>query len=109
MSTAPAAGQRKAPRLEALTAGGRERRRLSGPGDGPVPFPHQKAKGRTASAECGWHHEVLRKQCSRPIAYGGRAFFCGQTASGRGVHAGPPVAILPLRNPSSQKQTVISK
>ena len=52
MSTIHAAGQRKAPWLEALTAGGRERRRLSGPGDGPVPFPHQKAKGRILSAEC---------------------------------------------------------
>ena len=33
MSTIHAAGQRKAPWLGALTAGGRERRRRSGPGD----------------------------------------------------------------------------
>ena len=76
MSTIHAAGQRKAPWLEALTAGGGERRRLSGPGDGPVPFPRQKAKGRILSAECGWHHEVFAVKTLSSHGYGGRAFFC---------------------------------
>ena len=77
MSTAHATGQRKAPWLEALTAGGRERRRPSGPGDGPVPFPLQKAKGRILSAECGWHHEVFLENALVPWLWGESIFLTG--------------------------------
>ena len=36
------------------------------PETGAVPFPQQKAKGRSSSAECGRHHEVLRTNALVP-------------------------------------------
>ncbi len=60
MSSAHTAGQRKAPL--AGSAYGKEDEKDAGGADpetGAVPFPQQKAKGRSISAECGWHHEVL--------------------------------------------------